>query len=167
MQPQIYLAGPTCFLRNAEDLYDDLKARCLALGMVGLSPWDSGVAGDGSPADARLVRSRNLDLIKKCDAILADLRPFRGPSADCGTVYECGYASALNKPVVAYYVWQDITYRDKVLAGVTQDRAVIENFGLFDNLMLAAGLHSTHETPDDAIQALATWFNRQNAPQHG
>ena len=155
MRPRIYLAGPTCFLEDSQQLYDDLKARCLALGMVGLSPCDLGVAGNGTIHDARMIRIRNLELIQSCDAVLADLRPFRGPSADCGTVYECGYASALNKPVVAYYVWQDITYRDKVLAGVTQDPAAIENFGLFDNLMLAAGLCSSHEDSEHAIQALS------------
>ena len=166
MQPRIYLAGPTCFLGNARELYDDLKARCLTLGMVALSPCDSCVTDDGSAADAQSIRSRNLDMIKQCDAVLADLRPFRGPSADCGTVYECGYASALSKPVVAYHVWQDITYRDKVLAGISQDGAAIENFGLFDNVMLAAGLDSTHETPEDAVQALATRFNTISVPQH-
>ena len=113
MQPRVYLAGPTCFLDDAQQLYDDLKARCLVHGMIGLSPCDSGVGGS---ADAHMIRNRNLELIQSCDALLADLRPFRRPSADCGTVYECGYASALNKPVFAYYVWQDITYRDKVLA---------------------------------------------------
>jgi nucleoside 2-deoxyribosyltransferase len=166
MQPRIYLAGPTCFLHNSRELYNDLKERCLALGMVGLSPCDTGSApAAGTIADARAIRDQNLELIRSCDAVLADLRPFRGPSADCGTVYECGYASALKKPVVAYHVWQDITYRDKVLAGITQDRAAIESFDLFDNLMLAAGLHSAHEAPEEAINALATLMC-EDLPQH-
>ncbi|CAK0766008.1 hypothetical protein CVIRNUC_003315 [Coccomyxa viridis] len=173
MQPRIYLAGPA--RKNEHKRHEDLKAQCLAVGMVAVSPNDAPTAG--TIADAQMIRDRNLGLIQSCDAVLADLLAFRGPSADCGCVYECGYASALNKPVVAYHVWQDYTYRDKVhviitrdnaayntlglgqAAGFKRDRDVIEDFGLFDKLMLAAGLQSTHETQEDAILALATLFS--------
>ena len=32
--------------------------------------------------------------MKEADAIIANLTPFRGPSADTGTVYELGYMAA-------------------------------------------------------------------------
>ena len=36
------------------------------------------------------------------DAIIANLTPFRGPSADAGTVYELGYMAGRGKLCLAY-----------------------------------------------------------------
>lgn len=36
------------------------------------------------------------------DAIVANLTPFRGPSADAGTVYELGFMSGRIKPSFGY-----------------------------------------------------------------
>ena len=40
--------------------------------------------------------------IRSCDALIAELTPFRGPSADVGTVYELGFMRALGRPVFGY-----------------------------------------------------------------
>ena len=62
-----------------------------------------------------LIRSSRRDrrLIDSCRALLANVTPFRGPSADVGTAWEMGYASGQGKPVVAYS--DDLSvYREKV-----------------------------------------------------
>ena len=43
----------------------------------------------------RRIALRNKADIRSCEAIVADLTPFRGPSADVGTVCEVGFARAL------------------------------------------------------------------------
>ena len=85
------------------------------------------------------------------DHHLPNLTPFRGPSADPGTVYEIGLARGLDKPVFGYstttagfttrsnQVWGP-PRRDA--HGVWRDRdgLSIEEFDLFDNLMVVGGL---------------------------
>lgn len=44
----------------------------------------------------------NEQLIRSCDAVIANMTPFRGPSADVGTAYEMGFAAALGLTVCAY-----------------------------------------------------------------
>ena len=44
----------------------------------------------------------NEHLIKTCDILVANITPFRGPSADVGIAYEMGFAHAIGKKVFAY-----------------------------------------------------------------
>lgn len=44
----------------------------------------------------------NENLIETCEIVIANLTPFRGPSADVGTAYEMGFAHALIKKVFAF-----------------------------------------------------------------
>jgi len=48
------------------------------------------------------ISRANEELIRGCNALIANLTPFRGPSADVGTAYELGFARALNLPVFGY-----------------------------------------------------------------
>ena len=41
-------------------------------------------------------------MMDAADAIIANLTPFRGPSADAGTVYELGYMAGRGKLCLAY-----------------------------------------------------------------
>ena len=41
-------------------------------------------------------------LMDGCDAIIANLTPYRGIAADTGTCFELGYMSAQGKPAFAY-----------------------------------------------------------------
>ena len=86
--------------------------------------------------------------------MIANLTPFRGPSADVGTVYEVGFMRALGRPVYGYATTAEpFTQRTLDFAaahgGVTTDvdgfrrdadGLLIEQFGLFDNLMIEAGI---------------------------
>src|ERR1041384_7723346 len=76
---KIYLAGPDVFLPDAIKIGRRKAAICARHGVSGLYPLDNTV-----------------------DLIIANLTPFRGPSADAGTVYELGYMAGRDKLCFAY-----------------------------------------------------------------
>jgi nucleoside 2-deoxyribosyltransferase len=102
--PRIYLAGPEVFLLNAKKVGEQKKQLCEKHGFEGIFPLDNEVDAKGkSPRELGLcISAVNEDLIKRCDFVIANITPFRGPSADVGTVYEIGYAHGLGKKVFAY-----------------------------------------------------------------
>ncbi len=141
--PTIYLAGPEVFHPDARALGLAKQRLCAARGLTGLYPLD----GDVEPT-ARAIFAANVALIRRADAVIANLTPFRGPSADAGTVWELGFALGLGKPVAAYRNVAD-RYFDRVaawnggpLSGNRFDRdgLEVENFGLGDNLMIDVAL---------------------------
>lgn len=151
MAPQlIYLAGPEVFLKNAAEIGEKKKTLCRKYGFEGVFPIDVEVKPDGkSPREFGLcISDVNEGLIKSCQVVIANITPFRGPSADVGTVYELGFAHALGKLVLAYTnVAESFTERTvkalngKVVRGVDgllRDELgmFIEENGLVDNLMI-------------------------------
>jgi len=147
---RIYLAGPEVFLTNAKEIGDQKKALCNKYGFEGVFPIDVEVDAKGKePREVGLCISKiNEDLIKSCQIIIANITPFRGPSADVGTIYEMGYAHGLDKLVFAYTnVAEAFTERTvRALGGVVNRGAdgrlrdnnemFIEESGLVDNLMI-------------------------------
>jgi nucleoside 2-deoxyribosyltransferase len=101
---RIYLAGPEVFLANAKEIGEAKKALCKKYGFEGVFPIDVEVDADGkSPRELGLcISTINESLIKSCQMVIANITPFRGPSADVGTAYEMGFAHALGKRVYAY-----------------------------------------------------------------
>jgi nucleoside 2-deoxyribosyltransferase len=50
-----------------------------------------------------LAISRAMErVMQTCDAMIVNLTPFRGPSADVGSAYEMGFMRALGRPIFAY-----------------------------------------------------------------
>ena len=146
---KIYLAGPDVFLPDAVDIGRRKAEICTRHGLTGLYPLDNAV--DLSAADASLsIFKGNEAMMDAADAIIANLTPFRGPSADAGTVYELGYAAGRGKFCLAYS--NDPTpYRDRVarIGDVTKladgrlvdpDGLTVEDFGWPDNLMMIHAL---------------------------
>ena len=91
-------------------------------------------------------------VMRTCDAMIANLTPFRGPSADVGSAYEMGFMRALGRPIFAY-TNDDRPFFDRVVefCGGTvrgrpskvhedDDGMAIEPFLLRDNLMLDGGV---------------------------
>jgi len=82
-------------------------------------------------------------LIQNCDIVIANVSPFRGPEPDSGTVWEIGYAQALNKKVLAYS--SDMrTLKEKTQeilnlknSDCDSNGMAIEDFGLTHNLMFS------------------------------
>ncbi|WP_258935444.1 nucleoside 2-deoxyribosyltransferase [Nesterenkonia pannonica] len=117
-------------------------------------PADLGPAGDLPPrAHALEISRRNEELVAAADVCLANLTPFRGASADVGTVYELGCAAGMGKHVAAYSNDPRV-YRERVVeqgegaATVRRDAGklwdskgvMIEDHEMSDNLMLEGGL---------------------------
>ena len=99
---RVYLAGPEVFLADAAAMAKAKKAICAAHGLTGIFPTDEhGHAPGEDPEWLRLYRGNEAHL-RGCDALIANLTPFRGPSADPGTVYELGFMRALGRPVFGY-----------------------------------------------------------------
>lgn len=84
---------------------------------------------------ANSIYNGNKKLIERCDVVLANVEPFRGPSLDVGTAFEIGMAVAMGKPVYAYNV--PITQYKYRANG---NGFNIEDFKLFDNLMIACSV---------------------------
>jgi nucleoside 2-deoxyribosyltransferase len=150
-----YLAGPDVFLREAKALASAKRDLCRRYGLIGVSPVDNIIDFSGlSKREAALrIAQANERLIRDCDLVIANVTPFRGPSADVGTVYEMGYARGLGRPVFAY-----TNYGGNLLARMTEDtnfkltqdgsgryedehQMHIEDFDCFDNLMLLGAVY--------------------------
>ena len=103
---RVYLAGPDVFLPDPLARAAALKAICARHGLSGVSPLDELAGGDPAewallPEAFRIAR-RNEAHIASCAALVANLTPFRGPSADAGTVFELGFMRALGRPVFGW-----------------------------------------------------------------
>src|SRR6201987_4773083 len=97
----IYLAGPDVFLPDAVEMGRRKVEICRRHGLIGRYPLDNPV--DLAAADASLRIYNGLEaMMDNCDAIIANLTPFRGPGADPGTVYELGYMAGRGKLCLGY-----------------------------------------------------------------
>jgi nucleoside 2-deoxyribosyltransferase len=108
-------------------------------------------------------------LIRSCDIVIANTTPFRGPSADVGTVFEMGFAHALGKLVFAYTNVTPIFTERTIEAlgnqvnreedGKLRDRygMFIEENALTDNLMIDGCINANskilviQEAPKDQL----------------
>jgi nucleoside 2-deoxyribosyltransferase len=105
MTKRVYLAGPEVFLSNAREIGALKRAICDRHGLVGVFPADE--EDDFDPASSlgqrALAISRAMERVMQgCDAMIVNLTPFRGPSADVGSAYEMGFMRALGRPIFAY-----------------------------------------------------------------
>ncbi len=167
MSLRVYLAGPDVFLPDPMVRAARMKTLCAARGLVGVSPLDDLPGGDPAswadlPEALRIARRCEAH-IGSCDVMVANLTPYRGPSADVGTVYEMGFMRALGKPV---FGWSNsacsFAARSRAFCGVSGnvDAAgmLIEDFeGMADNLMIDGGIDASggvfvrHEEAGDAV----------------
>lgn len=146
----VYLAGPEVFLPDAVAIGAAKKAICARHGLEGLFPLDNALdlAGLTPPEAGRAIFRANVALMRRADAVIANLTPFRGPGCDPGTAFEVGFLHALGKPVFAYAnTAQGHAARVADFFGGAVERRAdgrlidpegleVEDFGLVDNLML-------------------------------
>ncbi len=140
MSARVYLAGPDVFLPNPKAHADVLKTLCRKYDLEGVFPLDAELALDGlNPREqARAIFHANVDLIRSCQGVLANMTPFRGPSMDVGTAWEVGFAHALGLPIVGYTV-DGRPYPARVreyVGDFFDENMTVEDFGLVDNLMI-------------------------------
>jgi len=152
--PRVYLAGPDVFVSDAPARGAALKAVCARHGLLGVFPLDAPgdipAAWQSLPEAHRIARCNEAH-IRASAALIANLTPFRGPSADVGTVYEIGFARGLGLKVFGYATVAT-AFLDRTLSAVgggrqaadgswwDQDGLLVEQFGLFDNLMIEGGI---------------------------
>lgn len=154
-RPQVYLAGPDVFYPDAHRHGERMKALCAQHGWQGLFPLDAALAPALDPAQA--IYQANRRLIQQADAVVANLRDFRGLEPDSGTVWEVSYALALGKPVVGYLpsaASLRARMGDQWQHGRDRDGCAVEDFGLPLNLMLACSLHALVFGPEEGLQGL-------------
>jgi nucleoside 2-deoxyribosyltransferase len=153
---RIYLAGPDVFLPDAANLFAAKRKLCADYGFTGVSPVDGEIdlSALSKRAAALRISADNEGLIRSCNLLIANLTPFRGPSADVGTAYEMGFARALGLPVFAYSnVAGSLLERTHGAlraqakqrpAGGSEDAEgmLIEDFDCADNLMLVGAVEA-------------------------
>ena len=133
-RPRVYLAGPDVFLPNAAEVAAAKQAVCGKLGLDGVHPFDAEVALHEVPRGVErglALHDALVDQLDACDAGIANLTPFRGPSADVGTALEVGYLVGRGRPVVGY-----TNVGSHYAERVEVDCLAIEDHDLADNLML-------------------------------
>jgi nucleoside 2-deoxyribosyltransferase len=144
--PRIYLAGPEVFLPDAPAVGARKAAMCAAHGLEGAFPLDAqlDLAGLAKPEAARRISEANEGLMRSCDALIANLTPFRGVSMDSGTAFEVGFMRALGRPVLGY---TNVTAHYRIRAEIYRSappplpdfdhpEAEIEDFDGAENLMI-------------------------------
>lgn len=148
----IYLAGPEVFLSDAVEAGRAKAMLCEQHGFRGLYPLDAELESEADESLSTRIFQSNVGLIRACDAVIANLTPFRGPSADAGTVFEVGFALALGKPVFAYtnhhapYLLRVDESHGPLIERNGQrfarDGMSVEDFGLLDNLMIEEAIRA-------------------------
>ena len=152
----VYLAGPDVFLPNAKMIGAAKVSLCAEFGFEGLFPLDAELSLEGETHPSRAIYRANIELLNRSTAVIANLTPFRGVSADVGTVFEMAYALAKGLPVFAYSnVATPFSERVVAAFGLTGrndflgrpiagDGVAVEGFTQqptqFDNLMLVDSL---------------------------
>jgi nucleoside 2-deoxyribosyltransferase len=142
---RVYLAGPDVFLRDAASRGEALKRVLAEFGLEGVFPLDEPPAPpDPTLAAGYRIAAANEAHIASCQALIANLTPFRGPSADAGTVFELGFARARG---LRLWGWSNVATpfatRSRAWAGGgVRDREgmLIEEFCPTDNLMIEAAI---------------------------
>ena len=152
-RPRIYLAGPEVFLPEPIEAGRRKCALAAEVGLEGVYPLDNALplAGLSKPEQATLISRSNEELMRTCDAAIANLTPFRGASADSGTAFEVGYFRALGRPVLGY-TNTDLDYVPRAKAVRALPRLAfdsdgvgveIEDFDLAENLMIEFAIEAS------------------------
>ncbi|MFM9850788.1 MAG: nucleoside 2-deoxyribosyltransferase [Hyphomicrobiaceae bacterium] len=149
-RPRIYLAGPEVFLPDALAVGQAKVALCAAHDCEGIFPLDASLdlTGLKKHEAAARISAANEGLMRTCDALVANLTPFRGVSMDSGTAFEVGFMRALGRPVFGYsnvagdYKRRADAYRALRIGLPDADApdTEVEDFGLEENLMIAVAI---------------------------
>jgi nucleoside 2-deoxyribosyltransferase len=102
--PRIYIAGPDIYHPQNLEIAESKKSICARYGLDAVLATDflAGVQFVGKAADAAPLFRERLKIIRGCDALIADMTPFRGPGMDPACALEMGIMAGLDRPVVGY-----------------------------------------------------------------
>ena len=100
---KVYIAGPDVFHMDGQNILKMKKEYCEKKGFIGLTPFDTEVDLSNTKENIRYkIYENNIEHLKNCDIVVADLNNFRHNEQDAGTIFEIGYATALNKTIYFY-----------------------------------------------------------------
>jgi nucleoside 2-deoxyribosyltransferase len=138
-----YLAGPDVFLPQARAHALRKIEICARYGIVGRTPLNQDIERLEGMSDenfALAIFRKDIAMMEACDIIIVNLTPFRGASADSGTLVEVGWFLGRGRPIFGYsnsatpFAHRTRTHVEALadpLPGI-----VVEGFGLPDNLMI-------------------------------
>lgn len=113
----VYLAGPTVFMTNADEIFETMKSILQRHRLTGVAPVDNQVGLEQLPPGEQLAEAIYLadeQLMRSADAAIFNIDPFRrGTEMDAGTAFEVGYCKALGLPM-AGWTTDPRFYPDKV-----------------------------------------------------
>ncbi|MDJ0388321.1 nucleoside 2-deoxyribosyltransferase [Roseomonas sp. E05] len=147
MSVKAYLAGPDVFLPDAPAHARRKVAICARHGIEGRPPLNEDVASLGVMREEeawRTIYRKDIAMMEECDIAIANLTPFRGVSADSGTLVELGWFLGRGRPVFGYSnsaapfaerCRQHAQALPEAIPGLGA-----EGFGLPDNLMIQGAL---------------------------
>ena len=178
MSIKVYLAGPEVFLANAREQLDRKIALTRAAGLTPVSPGDFVIPPQPTRRQfGHAISEIDERMMDSADAIIANLTPYHGVSADVGTCYELGYMCAQGKLAYAYTnVAADMKtrtvahYDGDVFTDATgrlrgrRDGLSIEDVEMVDNLMMQGGVERrggqviVHDAPADELYTDTTAF---------
>ncbi len=149
----VYLTGPALPAAYAAGVAQEALLMCEGAGYsaLGLRP-DPTVEQAHSEAMAREIYAQRVATMRRADAAIVNLTPFRGPHCDPAAAFEAGFFSGLGRPVFAYMnvvSEEDAELKGRVDAyvGAELDEAggwrdelgaPIEDFGLPESVILWA-----------------------------
>lgn len=102
----VYLAGPTVFLPDAADVFNEMKSILKRYGLEGVAPLDNQIGLEQlTPGDelAEAIYLADENLMRRTDAAIFNIDPFRrGTEMDAGTAFEVGFCKALGRPMTGW-----------------------------------------------------------------
>lgn len=141
--PIAYLAGPDVFLPNAPAHAARKVAICAAHGITALPPLNEDIGSLHEMEEHHAWRSiftKDVVMMERADLVIANLTPFRGASADAGTLIEVGWFLGRGLPIFGYSnSATPFAERSAALVARIPDAMPglsVEGFGLPDNLMI-------------------------------
>ena len=102
----VYLAGPEAWHPDAANHAAAQRAICDLAGLVALTPADLVATSGGTELAARELYAARTALMRRADAAVINLTPWRGVSCDAGSAFEAGFETLVEAgyaPEMAYF----------------------------------------------------------------
>lgn len=147
--PLAYLAGPDVFLPDAPAQAARKSAICARYRLTALPPLNEDLASLASMPEAeawRMIFAKDLAMMQQADLVIANLTPFRGASADAGTLVELGWFLGRGRPIFAYSnsatPFADRSAKQCAAVPDPMPGLTVGGFGLPDNLMIPGAVEA-------------------------
>ena len=142
-----YLAGPDVFLPDALAHARRKLDICARHGIQGLAPANEDIAALHTLPDAEAwaaIYRKDIAMMEGCAMVIANLTPFRGASADSGTLIEVGWFLGRGRPVFGYSnsatAFAERSRQQVLAVPDPMPGLAVEGFGLPDNLMIPGAM---------------------------